>query len=203
MYKRMFYLLTGRRISFGNFMVLTGSAVRRLVSMQELPLHVAGTVLAAKLRVGICPLDRGARYSGRSRMNFVGLVLHGFKGLMVFAEDVLVRVGIVSVGIALFAMIAAVVAVVLKLLGIATPGWFSILIGVLLLIFLQTGALTLTTLMLSGVVRGGTVTSTLAYRNFVDEIILSRIASNASYMTTKKSHEAGDGANEPQPRLGS
>ena len=27
-------------------------------------------------------------------MNFVGLALHGFKGLMVFAEDVLVRVGI-------------------------------------------------------------------------------------------------------------
>ena len=136
-------------------------------------------------------------------MNFVGLVLHGFKGLMVFAEDVLVRVGIVSVVIALFAMIAAVAAVVLKLLGIATPGWFSILIGVLLLIFLQTGALTLTTLMLSGVVRGGTVTSTLAYRDFVEEIILSRIASNASYTTTEKSHEAGDGANELQPKLGS
>jgi hypothetical protein len=39
----------------------------------------------------------------------------------------------------------------------ATPGWFSVALGILLLVFLQTGTLTLTMLMLSGVVRGGGV----------------------------------------------
>jgi len=49
----------------------------------------------------------------------------------------------------------AVVATLLKLAGYATPGWFSMALGVLFLVFLQTGTLTLMTLMLSGIVRGG------------------------------------------------
>ena len=43
----------------------------------------AAAVLASKLRVETCSLDRGPRYAGQSKMNFVGLALHGFKGLMV------------------------------------------------------------------------------------------------------------------------
>jgi hypothetical protein len=139
--------------------------------MQELSLHIAGSVLASKLQTRICPLDRGARYAGRSKMNFVGLVLHGFKGLMVFAEDVLVRVGIACAAIASLSVMGAVTAVILKLVNCSTPGWFSVAIGILFLMFLQTGALTLMTLMLTGVVRGGTVTTAIAYDNFIEKII--------------------------------
>jgi hypothetical protein len=91
-------------------------------------------------------------------MNFVGLVLHGFRGLMVFAEDVLVRVGIVCALVAGLTVIAGLVAIFLKLAGFATPGWFSVAMGILFLTFLQTGALTLMTLMLTGVVRSGAAT---------------------------------------------
>ncbi|PSM19728.1 MULTISPECIES: glycosyltransferase [Nitratireductor] len=169
-YKRFFGLMTGRAISFGNFMALKAHAVRRLVSMQELSVHVAGTVLASKLRTGLCALPRGPRYAGHSKMNFVGLTLHGFKGLMVFAEDVLVRVGIACTLTAALSVVGAIVAVGLKLAGFSTPGWFSVALGILVLIFLQTGALALMTLMLTGVVRGGTIASSIAYLAFVDEI---------------------------------
>ena len=37
----IFQLLTGRTISFGNFMALKPAALRRLVAMQELWIHVA------------------------------------------------------------------------------------------------------------------------------------------------------------------
>ena len=156
-YKRVFHLLTGRRISFGNFIAMKPHAARRLCAMQELWIHVAGCVLGSKLRMAGCPLDRGPRYAGRSKLNFVGLALHGFRGLMVFAEDVLVRVGIACAGIAALSLLGGLAAVVLKLGGLATPGWFSVALGILLLVFLQTGTLTLTMLMLSGVVRGGGV----------------------------------------------
>jgi glycosyltransferase involved in cell wall biosynthesis len=169
-YKWFFELLTGRKISFGNFMALKPVAVKRLASMQELWIHVAGCVLVSKLRMAICPLDRGPRYAGQSKMNFVGLVLHGFKGLMVFAEDVLVRVGIACAMVAVLSVLGGVAAVVLKLLGFATPGWFSVALGILLLVFMQTGALTLMTLMLTGVVRGGLMTN-LAYADFVDAYV--------------------------------
>jgi GT2 family glycosyltransferase len=171
LYKRFFGLLTGRSISFGNFMALKHSAVNRLVSMQELSIHVAGAVLASKLRTTICPLDRGPRYAGQSKMNFVGLALHGFKGLMVFAEDVLVRVGIACAGVAVLSVLGAITAIILKLVGFSTPGWFSIALGILVLMFLQTGALALMTLMLTGVVRGGTVTTAISYHDFVEQVI--------------------------------
>lgn len=170
-YKRFFGVMTGRPISFGNFMALKPAAVKRLVSMQELPIHVAAAVLASKLRTGVCPLDRGPRYAGQSKMNFVGLALHGFKALMVFAEDVLVRVGIASALIATFAVVGSVAAVVLKLMGYSTPGWFSLVLGIFVLLFLQTAALALMTLMLTGVMRSGSVVTAVAHREFIDEIL--------------------------------
>ncbi len=168
-YKWLFYLLAGRKISFGNFMALKPNAVKRLVAMQELGTHIASTVLSSKLRIDTVLLDRGARYAGKSKMNFVGLVLHGFKGLMVFAEDVLVRVGIASAVVAVFAVIGGVAAIILKVSGFATPGWFSVALGILLLVFLQTGTMTLMILMLTGVVKGGAATI-VDYRVFIDKI---------------------------------
>lgn len=170
LYKIIFGALTGRRISFGNFMALKPAAARRLSSMHESWTHLAGSVLASKLPIAVVPLDRGARYAGRSKMNFVGLALHGFKALMVFAEDVLVRVGLACVVISLLAVLGALAAIVLKLVGFATPGWFSVALGVLFLVFLQTAALTLMTLMLSGVAKSGAVLAD-AYRAYVDTVI--------------------------------
>jgi polyisoprenyl-phosphate glycosyltransferase len=169
-YKRIFALLSGRPISFGNFMALKPHALKRLVAMQELPLHLASTVIASKLRIASCPIDRGARYAGQSKMNFVGLVLHGFKALMVFAEDVLVRVGIVCAVIASLSVVMSIAAITLKVIGISTPGWFSVALGILILMFLQTGALALMTLMLTGVVRGGAVSASLLYREFIEQV---------------------------------
>ena len=107
-------------------------------------------------------------------MNFVGLALHGFKGLMVFAEDVLVRVGIACTLVAFLAVFGGVLAVALKIFGFATPGWFSVALGILLLVFLQTGALTLMTLMLTGVVKGGSVAAA-DYELFIDEVHHARV----------------------------
>lgn len=154
-YKGLFRLLTGRSIAFGNFMAMKPAALRRLTAMGELATHVAGSVLISRLRWRALPLDRGPRYAGNSRMNFVGLVLHGFRGLMIFAEDVLVRVGAACALVAALAVLGGSIAVVLKSIGFATPGWFSVALGILLLVFLQTGAITLMTLMLTGVVRAG------------------------------------------------
>ena len=170
-YRWLFKLLTGRRISFGNFMALKPAALKRLVAMQELWIHVAGCVLISKLRIAVRSLDRGPRYAGQSKMNFVGLALHGFRGLMVFAEDVLVRVGIACTFVAAFSVLSGITAIGLKLFGFATPGWFSVALGILLLVFLQTGALTLMTLMLAGVIRNGTV-ATINYKEFIDTVLI-------------------------------
>lgn len=169
-YKGLFRLVTGRAMAFGNFMAMNAAAVTRLASMGELSTHVAGTVLLSRLRWTSRPLDRGPRFAGHSKMNFVGLALHGFKGLMIFAEDVLVRVGAACAAVAFLSMIGMSTAILLKSINYATPGWFSVALGILLLVFLQTGAITLMTLMLTGVVRSA---SPLAqdYRQLIQEIL--------------------------------
>ena len=168
-YKAMFKLLSGRTISFGNFMALKPNALKRMVAMQELWIHVAGCALNSKLRIDACSLDRGPRYAGQSKMSFVGLALHGFRGLMVFAEDVLVRVGIACTFVAALSIVGSAVAIILKLSNYATPGWFSVALGILLLVFLQTGTVTLMTLMLTGVVRGSLVVN-VSYEDFIDTV---------------------------------
>lgn len=170
-YKLIFRLLTGRNINFGNFMALKASSLRRLASMQELPLHLAASALVSKLRIMPIIIDRGPRYAGRSKMNYVGLVLHAFRALMVFAEDVLVRVGILCALIAFCSVIFAMLAVILKLIGFATPGWFSVALGVLIIIFLQTGALALMTLILTGIVRSDKTAGTIVFGDFIETVI--------------------------------
>jgi len=172
-YKRFFKLMTGRTISFGNFMALKPEAIKRMASMEETSIHIAGAVLASKLRTKECPLDRGPRYAGKSKMNFVGLALHGFKALMVFAEDVMVRVGLACAFVAGISVFAIFIAITLKIVGYSTPGWFSVALGILLLILLQTGALSLMTLMLTGIVRGKSIVEPLSYKSYIQKIIMT------------------------------
>ena len=176
LYRFLFFLMTGKRIGFGNFMALKPRAVHRLAAMQELPIHVAATVISSKLRIAVVPIARGPRYAGQSKMNFVGLVLHGFKAMMVFAEDVLVRVGVICAGVGVFSILGIIAAIVLKITGYSTPGWFSIALGLLTLMLMQTGALTLMTLMLVGVMRAGYVAPKVCYQDFIDEVLEHRVS---------------------------
>jgi len=64
-----------------------------------------------------------------------------------------------------------VTAILLKVLGFSTPGWSSVVLGILILMFMQTGALALMTLMLTGVMRSGSVTTAISYQDFVQDVL--------------------------------
>ena len=194
LYKLLFRLLSGRPIGFGNFMALRASTARRLAAMSETAIHVAGSLIASRLRLEQRPIARGPRYDGQSKMNFVGLVLHGFRGLMVFVEDVLVRLGIACAIIAGLAVSGALAAVGLKLFGFSTPGWFSIALGILVLIFMQTGALSLMTLMLAGVLRGQAVPPAESYQAPIDRVLATHPAVTSAVTPVGKTADGGAGA---------
>jgi hypothetical protein len=153
-YRVLFLILTGRTIRFGNFTALSARGVRRLAAMQEVWMHLASTLIVSRLQIGYVPTDRGIRYFGRSQMNFVGLALHGMRSLMVFAEDVLVRIGLFCSAIAASAILLLGVTTTLKFLDYATPGWFSTLSGILIVILFQAGILTFVMLIVAGTMRG-------------------------------------------------
>jgi glycosyltransferase involved in cell wall biosynthesis len=180
-YKIAFRVLTGRVIHFGNFVALSPKALRRLSAMQETSVHFPGAIIVSKLRVGSIPIDRGRRYFGKSKLNFVGLALHGIRSMMVFAEDILVRVGISCIVLIVTSFILIALAAALKLLGFASPGWFTTVVGVLLMLVMQSGVLTFVTLMMTGIVRGSA-----SLEQADPDALIDRIAS-----TQRHSCEAG------------
>ena len=165
-YKAIFRVLTGRSIGFGNFIAIKIDPLKRIVRMPEIWTHLAACVLSSKLRL-INACSKADIWNITS--NFVGFALHGFKALMIFSEEVLVRVGIFCAFIAFLSIAGGAIAVILKFLGVATPGWFSIVMGVFVLVFLQTGTLTLMTLLLTGIIRNNVQENT-RYQSFVKEI---------------------------------
>lgn len=170
-YRLFFILLTGRLISFGNFMALKPPAVQRLVMMQELALHIPGTVLRSRLKIESCKIDRGSRYAGNSKMNFIALALHGLRGLMIFAEDVLIRVGLACLMLSISLVVGIAIVIVSKISGFAIPGWASIILGIFIVMLMQTGTLALMTLMLTGMLRSSNLHAKIQYEDFLKLVV--------------------------------
>lgn len=152
-YRYVFLALTGQVIRFGNFMALKPHAVRRMAAMHETWTHLAASVVKSRLRRAAAPTDRATRFAGQSRMNFVSLVLHGMRAVMVFADAVLTRLTLLCVIMASVSAVSVVTALMMKILGFATAGWVTTVTGFSLSIFIQIGALTMITLIINGLTR--------------------------------------------------
>lgn len=170
LYKMLFRLLVGRHIGFGNFMAFNKKAAHRLAVSHETRIHLAASVLNSKLRVVECPIDRGERYAGKSQMNMVSLLLHGLRSIMVFAESVLVRITMFSVICAALIIVAMMSMILFKLTGLAIPGWFSTVGGILLLLLFQVAIMALLVLLLAGNLRSHSVES-INHDELIDEVI--------------------------------
>lgn len=161
MFRRIFRLLTGQAIRFGNFMALPFHSVAIVARMHESSVHVAASVVKARLRRAELPTARARRFHGRSRMNLVSLVLHGMRAVIVYSDAVLTRMTMLFGLIAAAALAAIGAAAALKLVGHATPGWLTIVTGVSLILFFQTGLVTLVALLLAGMTQGASPRATL------------------------------------------
>ncbi len=137
LYGFLFRLMTGQHLGFGNFCALGPAAAQRVVHMAELTIHVAATLLIARLPIRRLPIDRGPRYDGSSKMSFVSLTSHGLRSIAVFGETVLTRIVIAAVWIAGVGALALLIVFAMKLMGVASPGWTTTVFGVVLGVVLQ------------------------------------------------------------------
>src|SRR5581483_5557700 len=134
-YRLLFHLLTGRSISFGNFSLLPMAAVGRLVHTPALWHNLAAAIMRSRIAYGTVPTERGERYAGRSRMNFVSLIVHGMSAMSVYTDMIFVRV-LIAAGVVLGLSLLGIVGVTLIRLmtDLAIPGWASTVAGDLLII---------------------------------------------------------------------
>lgn len=92
LYLSIFKMMTGVRISFGNFMLIPQTHLSKVLYSGGIWNHLAASVLRSRVPIQYVSTNRGARYSGESHMNFVGLVVHGISAISVFSEVVIARI---------------------------------------------------------------------------------------------------------------
>src|SRR4051812_37592691 len=91
LYRWLHLLLTGERVRFGNFSAIPAPLLGRLNTMSELWNHYAAAVIKSRVPYATIITTRGIRYSGTTKMNYVGLVTHGLSAMSVFGDLIGVR----------------------------------------------------------------------------------------------------------------
>jgi hypothetical protein len=166
LYRWLHLLLTGVHVRVGNFSVIPRARLESLVTVSELWNHYAAAVFKSRQPRCSMPTRRAKRLSGHSRMNFVGLVIHGLSALSVFSETIGARLLILNSVIFLLATTGVITTVVLRLgMRMGIPGWATNVVGILLIIMLQT--MMLTVLFCFGILGGRQATSFIPRRDYI------------------------------------
>lgn len=142
LYKALHLLSTGLGIQVGNFSVLPAAYLDRLTIEPMLWNHYAASVMRARVPIERVPTQRGTRIRGESRLNFVGLVVHGLSALACYGEIIGVRMIIVSGVFFALGLLGVAALIAVKLFtGLAVPSWTPILLGLVLVVILQVATL--------------------------------------------------------------
>jgi hypothetical protein len=137
-YQLLHRLLTGQRVRVGNFSVVPRPRLASLVAVAEIWNHYAAAVFKSRQPCCGIAARRATRLAGRSRMNFVSLVIHGLSAISVHADVVGVRLLIASLaGIVLAAAGLAAIVAIRLLTTLAIPGWATSAAGILAVVLLQ------------------------------------------------------------------
>jgi hypothetical protein len=170
-YRILFLALTGHRIRFGNLSAMPITVARRLADMSELWLSLPATILRSHYPIVVVPTDRGRRLRGKSHMSFVSLTVFGLSAIAVFVERALTRIILGALAIVVVAIFASATAITLKLVGMATPGWVTTVLGTSIIVLLGTAILCLVGLFLSIISGAHTVPApSTTYRSFIARI---------------------------------
>jgi hypothetical protein len=137
-YQLIFRVMTGKKIDFGNFMLLPGHVVSSIVYNANLWNHLAATILSSNYILYHLESTRGERYKGKSKMSFEQLVTHGLSAMSVNLVTIFTRMLSTLSGMLFLALGAIGVVVGIRYLtDLAIPGWATNLVAILLVIILQ------------------------------------------------------------------
>jgi len=163
-YRTSHRLLIGHDIRIGNFSVIPPKALAALVRAGGLWNHYAATATRLRMPIVQVPIAKTKRLDGQSKMNFIGLVIHGFRAFTVHIDTAAART-LVMACVALAAGIVAMGIILIIRFGtnILIPGWTPLVIGLILLTLLQIAMLTV--LFTLGVLMTGAAPEVLPIRD--------------------------------------
>lgn len=138
LYKVVHFILTGRKVEVGNFSVMPRPLLARLVGASHLWSHYAATAVKNRLPISKVPIARGTRIDGKSKMNFVSLVLHGLSAIFVYGDEVGIRLLIAALSFSGLSALGLVAVFTVKFYTtLAIPGWATTAAGLFALLTLN------------------------------------------------------------------
>ncbi|MES2380172.1 MAG: glycosyltransferase [Bacteroidota bacterium] len=86
-YKKLFKIITGKQMDFGNFCMIKYNIVERIQLTSFI--HLPAYLLKQKAHRTNVLYDRNKRIMGQSKMGYKNLLLHAFKSFIEFGDDLL------------------------------------------------------------------------------------------------------------------
>jgi len=125
-YKLIFRMITGKTIDFGNYCMVSSSIIERISHTSFV--HFPAYLLKQKAKSTKIIFNRQKRIDGKSKMGYKGLLLHAFKSMIEFGEDLLLLfLKLFVVLIILFFISLADILYQKFISHTAILGWFSTL----------------------------------------------------------------------------
>ena len=138
LYKVAHRVLTGHGVRVGNFSVIPRERLVSLVVVSDLWNHYAAAAMRSRQPFCTIPTRRSKRLHGASKMNFVGLIVHGLSAISVYSDIVGIRMLIVSTFIMAAASCGILAIVAIRVLtDWAIPGWATYSAGILAILVFQ------------------------------------------------------------------
>ena len=90
-HKLITFVFTGKSIKFGNYTFLPKSTIEKLLKEKATWSSFSGSLSKLENNLVSIPSERGKRYFGPSKMNFLSLIKHSLSIIAVFKSSVIIR----------------------------------------------------------------------------------------------------------------
>lgn len=147
-YKKIFKLLTGKSISFGNFSAIPFSLLKPIALNTDIWNHFSGSIIKSRIPYVTHPTVRGKRYEGKSKMNTTNLIVHGLSSVSIYFDVLCIRLLRFSLIALAFCSTGVGYIFYQKIFtDNAIPGWASSLILIIFSIIIQLFSVTFVVLL--------------------------------------------------------
>lgn len=137
-YKKLYRLLVGREISFGNFSLLPFSLLRNVVIVSEIWNHYSSGLHRSRIPYIEVNVPRSKRLAGQPKMNMVSLVTHGLSSIAVYGDIAGTRILLsTAILLVLLLLVLCMVLLIRFFTDWGIPGWATYVSGFLILSLFQ------------------------------------------------------------------
>lgn len=137
-YKKLYFLLTGKSINVGNFSLIPACFLKNIVVISEIWNHYSSGLCRSRIPYLEVNAPRTKRLDGQPKMNLVSLITHGLSSISVYGDVVGTRILLAIVILLCILFLTLCIVVLVRLFtDLAIPGWATYVVGLLVISVLQ------------------------------------------------------------------